>query len=74
MNEMGETYTKQADFSATVNGLTATFTQSIGEVENKAEAAQSTATNAQTVASNAQPTTNTAKTTADNASKMATAA
>ena len=71
MNEVGETYTKQADFSATVDGLTATFTQSIGEVEDKADAAQSTANSAQSAASKAQTTANTAQTTATNAQTAA---
>lgn len=74
MNEVGETYTKQADFSATVDGLTATFTQSIGEVEDKAEAAQTTADNASKTATAAQSTANTAKTTADTANTNATTA
>lgn len=63
MNEVGETYTKQADFELTVDGMTQTFTESIGDVESKADAAQNTANAAQSTA-------NTAKSTADSVNQI----
>lgn len=74
MNEVGETYTKQADFELTLDGFSAEFTTAIGEVEDKAEAAQSTADTAKSTADSAASTANTAKTTADSANKTATTA
>ena len=81
MNEVGETYTKKADFELTVDGMTQTFTQSISDVDSKATAAQSTANTAKSTAdtasknaTSAQSTANAAKTTADSASKTATTA
>ena len=74
MNEVGETYTKQADFELTLDGFSAEFTTAIGEVEDKAEAAQSTADTAKSTADSAASTANTAKSTADTANKTATTA
>ncbi|MBM6776017.1 hypothetical protein H7U34_01805 [Collinsella tanakaei] len=74
MNEVGETYTKKADFELTVDGMTQTFTQSISDVDSKATAAQSTANTAKSTADSASKTASTAKSTADSASKTASTA
>lgn len=70
MNEVGETYTKQADFEFTVDGMTQTFTQSINTVDDKADAAQSAATAAQSTANTAKTTANQAKSTADSVNQI----
>lgn len=74
MNEVGETYTKKADFELTVDGMTQTFTQSISDVDSKATAAQSTANTAKTTADKAQSTATTANNTANTAKSTADAA
>lgn len=71
MNEVGETYTKQADFELTIDGFSAEFTAAIGEVDDKAEAAQSTANTAKSTADSAASTASTANTNATTAQTTA---
>lgn len=74
MNEVGETYTKQADFELTIDGFSAEFTAAIGEVDDKAEAAQSTANTAKSTADSAASTASTANTNAATALSTANSA